>query len=108
MVDTPDGAYYAVIFSAKRTNRDEPQYDEMVQRMLALATQQPGFIGFESTHGAEGFEITVSYWRDIPSIRGWRQHADHLVAQAKGRSTWYERYRVRVCRVEQTYGFQGL
>ena len=57
---TPEPPYYAVIFSSRRTDGDNG-YGDMADRMLALAAEQPGFLGAESTRGIDGFGITVSY-----------------------------------------------
>lgn len=95
--------YYAVIFTSRRTPVDAG-YEEVAERMAALAAEQPGYLGIESVRDADGRGITVSYWRDLESIRAWRQHEEHLVAQARGRADWYEAYEVRVCRVEREHG----
>ncbi|MFQ5621969.1 MAG: antibiotic biosynthesis monooxygenase family protein [Paracoccaceae bacterium] len=103
----PDPPYFAVIFSAQRTARDAG-YPAMADRMLELAAGQPGYLGVETTRDAEGFGITVSYWRSEDDIRGWKAAADHLAAQELGKTRWYEHYTVRVARVERAYsGPQG-
>ena len=76
----------------------------MAERMVALAAEQPGFLGVESTRGGDGFGITVSYWRDLEAIANWRRHAEHRVAQERGRSDWYAHYELRVARVERAHG----
>ncbi|MGK4006023.1 antibiotic biosynthesis monooxygenase [Sorangium sp. So ce1036] len=96
--------YYAVIFTSRRTPGDGG-YDAMGERMEALAREQPGYLGIESVRAADGHGITVSYWRDLESIRAWRRHEEHRAAQARGRADWYEAYEVRVCRVEREHGF---
>ncbi|WP_438019604.1 antibiotic biosynthesis monooxygenase [Sorangium sp. So ce315] len=98
-----DPPYYAVIFTSRRTPGDDG-YGATGERMEALAREQPGFLGVESVRSADGHGITVSYWRDLESIRAWRQHEEHRAAQARGRAAWYEAYEVRVCRVERAYG----
>ena len=45
----------------------------------------------------------MSYWRDMASVRAWREDPRHLQAQAAGRSDWYEAYRVRIANVERDY-----
>ncbi len=70
--------------------------------MEELAKEQEGFLGMESAR--DGIGITVSYWRDLECIRKWKQHEEHLVAQTKGRSTWYSAYRIRIAKVEREYG----
>jgi len=98
--DLPAPPYFAVIFTSLRTPGDQG-YGEMAERMLALAGEQPGYLGVESARGEDGLGITVSYWRDEESIARWKQHAEHLVAQARGKRTWYEAYELRVARVER-------
>lgn len=79
----------------------------MADRMVELAAQQPGFLGVESARGEDGLGITVSYWSSLESIRDWRANAEHQVAQARGRSEWYEQFALRVCRVERDYDFDA-
>lgn len=102
LAQTPPPPYYAVIFtSIKSSNLDG--YEEMAERMEALAKQQDGFLGMENASGQTG--ITVSYWRDEQSILKWKQNAAHLVAQKQGRQQWYTSFVTRVCKVERAYDF---
>ena len=100
---TPAPPYLAVIFSSQRTSGDQG-YAAMAERMVELAREQPGFLGVESARDAEGFGITVSYWKDEAALAGWKAHAEHAVAQRLGREQWYAAFRLRVCRVEREYG----
>ena len=101
---TPEPPYYAVIFTAKRTTVDRG-YGEMAERMVDLGSRYAGFLGLESVRGADGVGITVSYWRDEAAILAWKRDTEHEKAQRGGRDTWYERYEVRVAKVERAYGF---
>jgi len=94
---TPEPPYYAVIFTSLRTEGDNG-YGEMAERMVKLASQQPGFLGVESARKNIG--ITVSYWSDLESIKAWKQNAEHLIAQKKGREVWYKEFKTRISRVE--------
>lgn len=94
--------YYAVIFTSELTD-DVADYGPMADRMVELARQQPGFLGFESVR--DGLGITVSYWRDLASIAAWKAHAEHQIAQRLGRERFYRHFRLRVARVEQDSGF---
>jgi heme-degrading monooxygenase HmoA len=60
LAKTPTPPYYAVIFTAQRTEGDRG-YQAMAARMQELAARQAGFLGIESARGADGFGITVSY-----------------------------------------------
>ena len=99
----PKPPYYAVIFASTRTPGDQG-YAQMADRMVELAAQQPGYLGVESTRGADGFGITVSYWNTLESIAAWRRHAEHRVAQETGIRSWYEHYTLRIAKVERAYG----
>src|SRR5580693_3583795 len=100
---TPAPPYYAVIFTSLRTTGDNG-YGKMAEAMEKLAASQPGFLGIESAR--EGLGSTVSYWASLESIAAWKQDSSHLVAQERGRETWYEEFKVRVCRVARDYGFE--
>jgi heme-degrading monooxygenase HmoA len=97
---TAEPPYYAVIFSSHRTAVDDG-YGAVADRMVELAQQQTGFLGFHSARDANGFGITVSYWRSLEDIAAWRAHGEHRVAQAGGKKKWYESYELRVARVER-------
>lgn len=101
---TPEPPYYAVIFTSRRSAQDSDGYDETAVHLFALAAEQPGYLGVERARSEVG--ITVSYWADLESILAWKRHADHAVAQRAGRDRWYDRYSVRVARVERAYGFE--
>jgi heme-degrading monooxygenase HmoA len=93
---------YAVIFSSSRTDGDRG-YSATAQRMQELAKGMPGYLGIESARGADGFGITVSYWRDEASIAAWRRHGEHVLAQERGKREWYSHYDLRIARVEHSY-----
>ena len=57
IASTPNPPYYAVIFSNHRTEGDNG-YAHMAERMVELASEQPGFLGIESARESVG--ITVS------------------------------------------------
>jgi heme-degrading monooxygenase HmoA len=100
----PTPPYYAVIFSSLRTPQGDAEYGAMADRMVELAQHQPGYLGAESTRGADGFGITVSYWSSLEAIAHWRANAEHRVAQETGKSQWYAHYELRVALVEKSYG----
>jgi heme-degrading monooxygenase HmoA len=100
--NTPEPPYYAVIFTSERTEGDNG-YSNMSDAMVDLASKQDGFLGMETARNEIG--ITVSYWRDLASIKKWRDHIDHSVARKKGREEWYTAFKVRIALVEHDYDF---
>ncbi|MFM9988292.1 antibiotic biosynthesis monooxygenase family protein [Flavobacterium sp.] len=95
--------YYAVIFTSVKTENVEG-YNEMAELMESLVKKQDGFLGVESARNDVG--ITVSYWRDLESIKKWKQNTDHLEAQKKGINSWYKSYTTRIALVEREYSFE--
>ena len=100
--NTPNPPYYAVIFSSIQSN-DTNGYNEVAQRLVELANKQPGFLGIESVR--EKLGITVSYWADLASIKEWKENAEHVFAQEKGKQQWYRSYKIRISLVEKDYEF---
>ena len=103
IVKTFEPPYYAVIFTSLRTDGDHG-YAEMARKMDELAKEQVGYLGIESAR--ENLGITVSYWKDLESIVKWHENAEHRLAQSKDYETWYQSFKVRICRVERDYAFE--
>ncbi len=92
---------FVVIFRAKARTLDA-DYTARAARMRELALKEFGCLDFCAvTEGDQ--EVALSYWPDEASIRAWKQHTDHLMAQQLGRERWYASYSVEVAEVKRAY-----
>jgi heme-degrading monooxygenase HmoA len=65
---------------------------------------RPELLGMDGFLGNERFEsrrepgkmLALSSWRDEAALAGWRAHAGHRAAQARGRRDIFRDYRLRV------------
>jgi heme-degrading monooxygenase HmoA len=73
--------------------------------MVELAREIPGFLGIESYRDADRWGSSISYWKSEDDIKTWKAQIEHLEAQEKGRESWYERYQLRVSKVERAYAW---
>jgi heme-degrading monooxygenase HmoA len=90
-----------VIFRARLAQPDAG-YAVAAARMRELAFAEFGCLGFHAvTEGSE--EIALSYWPDEDSIRRWREHPEHRLAQQAGRERWYASWSVQVAQVCREY-----
>jgi heme-degrading monooxygenase HmoA len=99
---TPIPPYYSVIFTSIQ-NENINGYSDMSAKMLNLVEKEDGFLGVESARSELG--ITVTYWKDLESIKRWKANEEHIVAQQKGKMEWYKSYKVRIALVESDYEF---
>lgn len=99
---TPPPPYYAVIFTSLETT-NTVAYLETAKQMEELAKLQSGYLGLETAR--EELGITVSYWKDLESIRNWKMNSEHSLAQKMGKEKWYAKYKTRICKVERDYKF---
>lgn len=97
---TPPPPYYAVIFTSV-LKTEHTGYEEMALKMEELAREQPGYLGIESARS--GIGISVSYWKDLESIKNWKNNSEHLLAQELGKTKWYRSYSLRISKVERDY-----
>ena len=102
IAQTPNPPYYAVIFSNVLSDIDIG-YEEMAAKMMKLASEQDGFLGVETAR--EELGITVSYWRDLESIKKWKENSEHSIAQQMGKEVWYRSFKTRIARVERDYEY---
>lgn len=96
---------YVVIFRATARALDA-DYSATAARLRELALTRFGCLDLVAvTEGSQ--EVALSYWPDEASIRAWKQHADHLMAQQLGRDRWYSGYTVEVAEVKRRYQVDG-
>ena len=94
---------YVVIFRAVGRELDT-EYSQVANRMRELALNQFGCIDFLSVNEGRQ-EVALSYWKDEASIRAWKAHSEHVLAQELGRARWYQSYIVQVAEVRREYRF---
>ena len=87
-----------VLFRSKLVAEPEG-YAEMAQEMETLARSMPGFVDVKSYKSEDGERLTIVWWEDEETLRAWRTHARHLVAQQSGRERWYEYYDMDVAEI---------
>jgi len=110
---------YAVIFISQRVvvgpgvgqdagpaDAETDGYGTTADRMVELAAQQPGYLGIQSSRGADGLGITVSYWQTLADISHWRAQAEHTLARQHGRERWYESYELQIAKIDRAYDWQ--
>ncbi|MFL0505170.1 antibiotic biosynthesis monooxygenase family protein [Ureibacillus sp. 179-F W5.1 NHS] len=97
--------YYAVIFTSKMGTGEDEGYGTMAEQMVALASNQKGFLGIDNVQDGK-LGIMVSYWDSIEAIQQWREHTAHKVAKQKGKNEWYKGYSLKICKVEKNYSFE--
>ncbi len=102
IIKTPKLPYSAVIFTSIRTDGNNG-YSKMADRMVELVSTQDGFLGFESAR--EEIGITISYWKDLKSIKKWKENEEHQIALEKGERDWYKSFTTRIAKVERDYSF---
>ena len=92
---------YVVIFRATVRELDA-EYATTAQRMRELAFNEFGCLEFHAvTEGQH--EVALSYWPDEASIRAWKNHPEHVLAQQTGKNRWYETYNVQVAEIKRHY-----
>jgi heme-degrading monooxygenase HmoA len=92
---------FAVIFRAEVAVFDD-EYAEVAARMRDIAIREFGCREFTSCmEGSQ--EVAISYWDNEDQIKLWKQNAEHLVAQGKGRTKWYKSYSVEVVEIVRSY-----
>lgn len=107
LADLFEPPYYAVIFSSVRSGKDPDGYSDTAAQMLELACTMDGYLGVE-TLGVGSDGITVSYWKSEEDIAAWRDQSEHVEARRSGRQLWYNDYRLRVAKVERSYGLASI
>ncbi|MES2069590.1 MAG: antibiotic biosynthesis monooxygenase [Pseudomonadota bacterium] len=96
----------AVIFEVKPHADKREAYLEIAAKLKPTLEQMPGFISIERFQSISDPQrmLSLSFWEDEESVKGWRNLELHRAAQARGREVVFEDYRLRVAGVIRDYG----
>jgi len=94
-----------VIFRAK-VRQVDGEYTVVAARLRELALEQVGCLKFQAVNEGKD-EVALSYWPNEDSIRAWKSHAEHVLAQQSGSERWYQSYVVQVVQIGRKYRFDG-
>jgi len=85
-----------VLFFSRLTPEAGEEYVANDQRLMEKARSAPGFVDVKSFTAADGERLTIVWWKDLETLRAWREDPVHREAQAKGRALWYRYYDMEV------------
>jgi heme-degrading monooxygenase HmoA len=99
---------YTIVFRSRlRPDLDAARYDALGNRMYELAVKMPGFLSAKDFTADDGERVTIVEFDTAEHLAAWREHPEHLPAQAEGRTSFYAAYSIQVCRVERSASFDA-
>ena len=84
IANTPKTPYIAAVFTSIRTDVEEG-YNEMNELTFKELENIEGYLGYEAFRDEKGFGVNVSYWKDMESLKRWRDNTLHQKAQELGK-----------------------
>jgi heme-degrading monooxygenase HmoA len=94
-----------VLFRSRLTEAAGEDYNAMAEEMVTLANGMPGFIDVKSFQANDGERLTVVRWENEETMRAWREHPRHQIAQRLGRERWYQTFDLEVVTVARATHF---
>ncbi len=95
----------AVIFEIEMNPGRDQDYFELAGSLKPELEAIDGFISVERFQSLsnDGKYVSVSFWRDEQAVKTWREHAEHRLAQARGKKEIFADFRIRVAEVVRDY-----
>jgi heme-degrading monooxygenase HmoA len=100
-----DNAKWVVLFISKKRDHST-EYLESLNKMIEKVKKIPGFVHIQSFENNLNQNITVSYWKNRASINEWGRDNDHIEAQKRGIVSWYSKYQILTCKIQDYYDFR--
>ncbi len=88
-----------VLFRSRLTGSAGEDYVATDADLAERARTAPGFVDVKAYTAEDGERLTIVRWRDLETLRKWREDPEHRAAQATGRARWYEYYELEVAEV---------
>lgn len=95
----------AVIFQVTMKGGKASEYFDLAAELRPALDGRDGFISIERFESVStpGKFLSLSFWRDEEAIKSWREHADHMLAQDRGKAEIFADFRISVADVKRDY-----
>jgi len=94
-----------VVFRSRLRDASSADFQQLAERMHALAASMPGFISYKVYVAEDGERVSIHEWESAEHLRAWREHPEHRQAQERGREDFYSDYTLYVCEDPRTSRF---
>lgn len=100
---------YAVVFEVLPSPEGMSRYLEIAAGLRPRLERIDGFVSVERFRCLDEprWLLSLSFWRDEAALMQWRMHGEHRAAQAEGRQSVFDDYRLRVLRFGTGGGHGG-
>lgn len=97
-----------VIFEVEPHPDHKAEYLDIAATLKPELEKIPGFISVERFQSLTNPHklLSLSVFEDEAAVKRWRTHAEHQLAQTKGKSQLFKDYRIRVASVLRDYSLQ--
>lgn len=86
-----------VVFRSRLKPGIEKEIERVGARMYELASSMPGFVSYSEYASSDGEGVAIIEFESQEAVAAWREHPEHLQAQAAGRERFFSEYRITVC-----------
>ena len=95
----------AVIFQVKAKDGRAGDYFDLAGRLKPEVEAIDRFVSVERFESVSepGKFVSLSFWRDKAAVAAWRSHAEHVVAQTRGKAEIFADFRISVAEVMRDY-----
>jgi heme-degrading monooxygenase HmoA len=94
-----------VVFRSRLRETTGEAFQDLADRMHALASSMPGFISYKVYVAEDGERVSIHEWESAAHLWEWREHPEHRRAQEQGRGDFYSDYTLYVCEDPRTSRF---
>jgi heme-degrading monooxygenase HmoA len=98
---------YVIVFRSRLRPGVEAEYGVRAETIYGIVSQMPGLLGSKDYLAEDGERVAVIEFDSAESLAAWREHPEHLKAQAEGRAKYYASYSIQICKVERGATFDA-
>jgi len=93
------------VFRSRVKPEAQEEYARWAARMSELAREMPGYISHKGFVADDGERVTLVEFESEEAQRAWAVRREHVEAQKKGRSSFYQEYRIQGGSVQRESSF---
>jgi len=83
------------------------EFGVLHQKMHAIVRDMPGFVSVKLFTAEDGEVLALAEFDSLDSLKAWKEHPEHVMAQHRSRAEFFAAYHVQICSLIRETKFQA-
>ena len=98
---------HLIVFRSRLIPGIEGEYRNRSEALHGIVSAMPGLVDARDYIAPDGERVSLIEFDSAEHLAAWRDHPEHIQAQADGRARYFSSYHIQICQVQREARFEA-